>query len=206
MQRVLSLLVPFALTIPLSSMAKSPSQDDEQQAYVSGGNRGSVRIAFFSQKSSGGQVALDWGLADWKDEYQKAIESKKFVGKRWRLGKDFWTNVDAFFDFKLNGTTIKAGYYYLTLEMKKDGSYILGFHDPAVIRKNKLDAFLAEQYKGAAAVEVALDHEDAKQVAKQLQFQIEPSENQPTQGVFSLTFGPHKLKASFEALLGKSTQ
>lgn len=195
-------LAVLALSLVGTSLASR--QDDEQQAYVQSPTRGCTRIAYFGQKSSAGQIAIEYGTPPWKEEYQKAVESKKLAGKRWRLGQDFWTNVDAFFDFKLNGVTIKAGYYYLTLEMKKDGSYLLGFHDPAVIRKLKLDAFLAEQYKGAALYEVPLDYEKASDVAKQLAITLEVSEPENTQGKLKIHFGPNLLKGTFEVASGKS--
>src|SRR5262245_17422083 len=128
-----------AVCLLVSGTVAQPRGDDEQQAYISTTSRGSTRLAYFGQKSTAGQLVIDYGQPVWKEEYQKALDSKKFVNQRWRLGQDFWTNLDCNIDFKLNNATIKAGYYYLTLELKKDGSYVLGFHDPVAVRKSKVD-------------------------------------------------------------------
>ena len=185
------------------STTVAQSKDDELQVYANTTTRGSTRVAYFG-KSGGGELVVDYGQPVWKDEYQKALDSKKFVNQRWRLGQDFWTNLDSNVDFKLNNVAIKAGYYYLTLELKKDGTYILGFHDPVAVRKAKLDAFLAPQYKAPAMFEVPLDYEKVSEPAKQLTFNLEVSEADQTQGTFSLQFGPHKLKGLLQMVLGHS--
>src|SRR5262245_35689929 len=112
-----TLLAAAVLGLALAGGTRAGSQDDEPQVYAQTPTRGSVRVAYFG-KTGAPQIEIDYGTPPWKDEYQKAIESKKYVGQRWRLGQDFWTNLDSSFDFKLNGVLVKAGYYYLTLEMK----------------------------------------------------------------------------------------
>jgi hypothetical protein len=199
MIRILSGTAAAAVALGLfASFTAAQQGDDEQQAYVSTTSRGSTRVAYFGKKGSAGELVIDYGQPPWKEEYQKALESKKLVGQRWRLGQDFWTNLDSSMDFRLGNTMIKAGYYYLTLELKKDGSYVLGFHDPAAIRKIKLDAFLSSQYKQPAVYEVTLEYEKASDVAKQLVFNLQMSDADLNQGVFSLQFGPHKLKAPLQ--------
>jgi len=203
MIRILSSTAAAAVALGLfASFTAAQQGDDEQQAYVSTTSRGSTRVAYFGKAA--GELVIDYGQPVWKEEYQKALDSKKFVGQRWRLGQDFWTNLDANVDFRLGSTTIKAGYYYLTLELKKDGTYILGFHDPAAVRKNKLDAFLAPQYKQPAMFEVPLDYEKASEPAKQLVFNLEMSDADQSQGTFSLQFGPHKLKTQLQMMVGHS--
>lgn len=155
-------------------------------------DRKCARVAFFSRNGSPGQLAIDYGPVDWKDQYDAAIEDPKMVGKKWRLGRDYWTSLDTSLDLQIGGVDIPAGYYYLTATSLGNGKFVLGVHDAAAVRKAHLDAFVADKLQGG--IEVPLTHGTKKQKQEQLAIAINLSGEQ-TKGTLSIEFGGHVLTA-----------
>lgn len=163
------------------------------QAYTPTTERRSARVAFFSQKGSPGQLCIDYGPVAWKAEYDKAIDSPKLVGKKWRLGCDFWTTLDSSLDLQIGGVLVPAGYYYLTATSLGGGKFVLGVHDAAAVKQQHLDAYVADQIEGG--IEVPLSHAAADDVADQLRIAIELVDGKHTEGALKIHFGGHELTA-----------
>src|SRR5262249_17294535 len=159
---------------------------DIQQPFVTTTHRSSTRAAYFGRKGSAGQIVVDYGTPPWKDDYAALIDSQKLVGQRWRLGQDFWTNIDSNVDLLVGGVPVKAGYYYLTLEKRDGDKGVLQFHDPAVIRAKKLDASMATGYKGTPAFEVPVVVEKGTDVAKELVFNLTLGNSESSKGMLTL--------------------
>jgi tetratricopeptide (TPR) repeat protein len=184
---------------------KMKSMPEVQQPFVTTTKRASTRAAYFGRRGSAGQIVIDYGTPPWKDTYAAAVESATFAGQRWRLGQDFWTNIDANVDLIVGGVPVKAGYYYLTLEKGEGDKGVLQFHDPAVIHAKKLDASGAIGYKGAPAFEVPITVEKGTDLAKELEFRVAIGSSDAPKGLLTIRFGPYKATTPIELVIAKSS-
>jgi tetratricopeptide (TPR) repeat protein len=163
------------------------------QAFANSGERKASRIAWFGGKGSSGNVAVSFGPVAWKDDYEKLASADRFKNKRWRFGKDFWTTLDTNVPITVGDKKVAPGDYYLTIERKDSGDFVLAFNDAAEIRKLRLDAFQAGQTKGG--VEVTLKHETLTTAASKLDIALSVDADDNTKGALIVQFGTHKLSA-----------
>ena len=171
------------------------------QPFVVTTDRRSARVAYFSGNGSPGQLAIDYGVVEWNDKrFGEALASPKFVGRKWRLGSDFWTTLDTSMPLRINGVEIPAGYWYLTVEHKGDQKLVLGVHDPVAVRSQHIDPFRAELVKGG--IEVPMTYARTADVQKQLDIGITLPSGAKTKGSLHVRFGPHELTADVEIGLG----
>ncbi len=173
---------------------KNAGGGDEVMLFNQSSDRKSTRAAMFSNTGGKGEIHVSWGPVEWKDEYEAHIKSEKVTGKRWRLGADFWTTLDTNLPMTFGKTTVAPGYYYLTVEKRADGQFVLNILDPVEVRKSMLDAFQSGVTKGG--MEVTLTH-DAGEVAKSLTMSMAIDESDKTKGTYTVRFGAHKLSAAF---------
>lgn len=178
------------------AMAKGATQVQVYEQVVA---RKNARAAWFTRKDSPAQIAVDWSPVKWKPEFDTQLQSGKFVGKAWRLGADFWTRIDTSVDLQCGETKVPAGYYYLTLAQKDAEHFVLTLHDPAVVRKHKLDAYQAEGLRGG--LELALTHGKADDGADELAFSVTMQKGSTTDGEITIRFGSHVLSTPFVAKL-----
>jgi hypothetical protein len=174
-------------------MAKAERPDTIQAFAQASSARDSTRIAYFGRRTSAGQLVIDYGTPKWKDEYAAHIANKMFDGRRWRLGNDMWTSLDSSLGFELGDQKFEPGQYYLVIERKSDGKIVLVVLDPAEVRKQKLDAYLAHMTTGGT--DVALKHEESKEVEQRLRITLSVDDGDHTRGELSIAFGPHRLSA-----------
>lgn len=178
----------------VKSLPDAPSSTAAKPYAYSGARQG-TRLAFFSASGSPGQIALDYGTPVWKESYAKHVEDQSLVGRRWRCGQDFWTTLDTNVDLVIGGVEVPAGAYYVTLERTREGKIVMALNDPAIVRKKKLDAYVAHLTNGGILVELALEKTD--KLAEKLAFTMEPGEEM-TAATFALRFGPYLLSAPME--------
>lgn len=152
-----------------------------------------TRLAFFGQASSSGQVAIDYGTAAWKDEYEQAMNGEEVVNRRWRLGQEFWTTLDTSLPVTIGSVRLEPGAYYLTVEKKQDGRFVLAFLDPAQVRKAHIDPFVAHLTKGGQETE--MKYEKVADKADKLHIVLSSAGEQSASGTLTITFGPHRLTA-----------
>lgn len=169
------------------------------QVFAGSVERKNTRAAWFGRKGSPGQLSIDYTPVPWVARYEEVIKSGKFQGKKWRLGSDFWTRLDTSLDLQFGAVAVPAGYYYLTLEQRDAETYVLALHDAAAVKKQKLDAFMADKLQGG--IEVQMAHKAVDDVQKQLAIDIEMKPGSKTDGVVNLRFGGHALVAPFQARL-----
>jgi hypothetical protein len=160
--------------------------------------RMSTRIAYFGPNSSEGQLAIDYGQPEWKPEYETQFDELT-KGKRWRLGNNFWTTLDAHLDLVIAGTEVEAGYYYLVLKRSEADEWHLVLLDPKEIQAKKMDAFMAEQTTGG--IEAPLTWERLEGSAQKLEITLLPDENDLKKARLEIRWGMHKLSAPIEVLL-----
>lgn len=172
-----------------TAKAKRPST----VAFAQTTERKSARVAWFDQKGSPGQIALDYCPLPWNDEYSALVDSGKLHGKKWRLGADFWTTLDTSIDLQFGAVAVPAGYWYLTLEQRAANEFVLGLHDAATVKKQRLDPVFAARLTGG--IEVPLTHERSTTTAERLEITIAPIGGSQTEGTLQLRFGGHTLAA-----------
>jgi len=171
--------------------AKAAAAPRTAQAFVQQVARQSTRVIWFDQKGSPGQVAIDWSPVTWNDEYDVALAAGKFVGKRWRLGADFWTTLDTSIPLQMGAVTVPPGCYYLTLVQRAGDSFVLAVHDAATVRKQKLDGAFAQQLQGG--LEVPLTHAATDDEAAQLAIRLATEAGAGGKGSLTIHFGGHEL-------------
>lgn len=163
-------------------------------------DRKSTRLFYWGGSSSPGQLMIDYGPIEWKNEYAGAIDAGDHLNKRWRLGGNFWTTLDTNLDLKVGGVDVPAGLYYLTLEQKEKGKVVLALNDPAKIRAKKLDAFQSESTSGG--IEVPLTQTPAGPVAGKLVITLAVAPGgDPRDATLTIRFGPYQLQAPVETKL-----
>jgi tetratricopeptide (TPR) repeat protein len=183
----------------VAAMTAAPEQ---VRAFAIATPRSSARLFLFGNRRSAGQVMIDHGQPDWKDAYGEMIDSPDSVGKRWRLGSDFWTTLDSNLDLTIGGTKVPAGVYYLALEHKGDSKIALVLLDPVAVRKEKIDAFQVERTAGSGT-EIVLQHREVEDEAEKLAFSFESDPADASSAKLIIRFGPHELTAPVRLQLEK---
>jgi Tetratricopeptide repeat len=163
------------------------------QVYAPMVERRCSRLAFFADRKSPGQIALNYSSLEWQDRFEETLESPKFVGKKWRLGREFWTTLDNSMPLQVAGVDIPAGYWYLTLEHRGDKKFVLGVHEPAEARRLQLDPFRADLL--TAGIEIPLQHRASKEAHQQLDIRLVMPMGEHTDGELQIGFGGHELVA-----------
>lgn len=181
----------------VEAAVKAKASAPRVQAFAQNVERRNARVAWFTRGGSPGQIAIDYSPVPWKDAFDEELASGKHKGEKWRLGADFWTRLDNSVDVQLGGVTVPAGYYYLTLEMRDENTFVLALHDAASVKKQKLDAFQAKQLKGG--IEVTLAHATDAKAVDSLELNLKMNDGSKTDGTFTLAFGKHCLSAPFVA-------
>jgi Protein of unknown function (DUF2911) len=108
-------------------------------------DRGSARVLYWNLDANhaAGQFAVNYGRPAWKKAYEDPANFDKMTkGKVWRMGSNFWTELDTCLPLEISGKKIDVGLYYLGLHRSDDGStWSLAFIDPAKVRAGHIDAF-----------------------------------------------------------------
>jgi hypothetical protein len=169
------------------------------QAFVATTARKSSRLAYFGAKGSPGQVVVDYGPVAWKSNYDQQIDEPKLVGRKWRLGSDYWTTLDNSVSLQLGGVEIPAGYWFLTLTNKGERKFVLTVHDAANAKEQRIDPFRAERLTGG--VEVPLKYQSSEKTAANLEIAIRMLAGDRTKGGLQIRFGGHELSAELQVLL-----
>jgi len=134
----------FILLLALSAQA----QQSQPVIVAEGGqpdDRGSARVLYWNTKLDGsaGQFAINYGRPVWKSVYEDPAKFDALTkGKIWRMGSNFWTDLDTSVPLKVSGREVPIGHYYLGLHRSADSAnWSLAFIDPATVRSAHLDAF-----------------------------------------------------------------
>jgi tetratricopeptide (TPR) repeat protein len=163
--------------------------------------RRSARLAFFSQAGSPGQLAIDYGPVVWNDKYDALVGAEKMNGKQWRLGKDFWTNLDSSLALTIGGVDVPAGYYYLTVRQLPENKFALVMHDANEVKQQHLDPFVADKVTGG--IECPLEYAKVDAKADKLAITVSLDKGSKGKaGELKIHFGNHELSAKLGITMG----
>ena len=163
------------------------------------GERSSTMLAAFDMKAftSPGWLVVNYGQPTWKAEYDAMADALK--GKTARLGKDFWTTLEASCDLTLGTTKVPAGYYYLAIKCSTKGDWSLLLLDSAEARKQKLLPSMTEKIVSDGLVksilEVPMTHAKPAQSADKMMMTLTADDSKLGHGNFSITWGTHQVSA-----------
>jgi hypothetical protein len=144
---------------------------------------------------SPGQVSIEYGIPVWKPEYD-ALFQKMPVGKRWRLGSNYWTNLSSSFPFQVGGKQVKAGYYYLVLEHTDATRWNLILLVPAEVTRRQLDPYHVNLKDSGPGIPIALQWDRVEQLAERLQITLKLSDDNPKQMEIHIRFGNYYFRSS----------
>ena len=170
----------------------------DQGLYAMGAERGAAFALWYGDGKSDGMVNVDYGRPAWQDGYDAMLESGRLDGQRWRLGKDFWTQLDTNLPLRFGTEEVEAGQYYLTLERSEDGIYTLQLNDPAPIRAAKLLSAMASRTEGGVQVEML--HDTVEKSADKLTLSMEVQDKASGSVHLIIHWGRHELRAPFSML------
>lgn len=181
----------------IAAAVKAAPATRRLQAFEQGVARQNARVAWFGAGGSPAQIAIDYSPVAWRTDYEQDLAGGKFVGKKWRLGSDFWTRLDTWVELRFGDVVVPAGYYYLTLEQRSADSIVLALHDPVAVRRQRLDASQAARVEGG--IEVPMVHAKADEIEKVLAIGLAMRPGSLTDGDLTIAFGGHRLRAPFKA-------
>jgi hypothetical protein len=157
-------------------------------------NRLRVRVNYYVGKdgdpwaTSPGQVSIEYGLPAWKPAYE-AMFTQLPVGKRWRLGSNYWTNLSTSFDLKFGERVIQAGYYYLVLERSNEDQWNLVVLKPELITQLQLDPWHVNRKDSGQGILVPLKWKKSEETAEKLEIRLKLVDADSKQMVIHVRFG-----------------
>ena len=157
-------------------------------------NRLRVRVNYYVGKdgdpwaTSPGQVSIEYGLPAWKPEYE-AMFTQLPLGKRWRLGSNYWTNLSTSFDLQFGERVIQAGYYYLVLERSSEQQWNLVVLKPEQITRLQLDPWHVNRKDSGQGILVPLKWEKSENTAEKLEITLKLVDTDSRQMLIHVRFG-----------------
>ena len=137
-------LAAFALALAVNL----PAQQAKKGIVAEGGGadeRASARVLYWNEAtdSAAGEFAINYGRPVWKADYENPAKFDGMTkGKVWRMGSNFWTDLETQFPLMIGGKKVPVGHYYVGLRRSADGAkWSLAFIDPAKVRSAHLDGY-----------------------------------------------------------------
>ena len=192
----------------LISFVPAIAQQSKPAIVAEGGQpdeRASARVLYWNEVKdrAAGQLAINYGRPVWKKDYE---DTKKFdgmtKGKTWRMGSNFWTDLDTSLPLKISGKNVPVGHYYLGLHRSQDGSkWSLAFIDPAKVRTAHLDAF--EIQKAPVAFEAPMSTTKAAAKTDKLTIEMSYPQNDIRKVTLKVAWGSLALTAPIDVTVAE---
>lgn len=199
--------VVFAILIAVSFLPHAMAQQQKPAMVAEDGvlqERGSARVLYWDTRADRafGQFAIDYGRPVWKKSYDDpATFDAMTKGKTWRLGSNWWTVLDTHVPFKIAGTDVVVGSYFLGLQRSSDGSFwSLVFIDPAGVRNTRLDAFQIE--RAPVLFKVPMTVEQPTAPAEKLTITLAYPRDNPRNVRLTISWGKLQVSAPIEVTVG----
>lgn len=108
-------------------------------------DRGSARVLYWNDtaNTAAGEFAFNYGRPVWKKVYEDPAKFGAMTkGQVWRMGSNFWTELQTELPLQIGGKSVPVGAYFLGLRRSADGAeWSLAFIDPGRVLENRGDAF-----------------------------------------------------------------
>jgi hypothetical protein len=201
------ILLSACLAIALAGAVSA--QQTKKGIVAEGGavdDRGSARVLYWDldAKGAAGQFAVNYGRPVWKKEYEDPANFDKMTkGQVWRMGSNFWTELDTCVPLEISGKKVGVGLYFLGLHRSDDGEmWSLAFIDPDKVRAAHLDAF--EIRKAPIAFEVPVTFKKlAVPVAEKLTIRMVYKKENDRHVMMELAWGNMEITAPIVATVAK---
>jgi len=195
------------LVLVLALAACVLAQEKKKGIVAEGGEpdeRASARVLYWDQdaNAAAGQFAINYGRPVWKKDYEDPAKFDAMTrGKVWRMGSNFWTNLDSQLHLKISGKDVPPGYYYLGLQRSADGTtWSLAFFDPARIRAAHVDAF--DIAKAHWQFQVPMKLEESSNTAEKLTITLARSKINLYDVTLRVAWGKTVLTAPIKVVVG----
>ncbi|MGH9823150.1 MAG: DUF2911 domain-containing protein [Blastocatellia bacterium] len=194
-KRIGTLTVFLVLEFAISAFAQDKPRF---VAYPSDSSeRGTSRVLYWDgMKNRGaGQVAIDYGRPAWKKAYEnEGLFDSMTKGKTWRLGSNFWTELNNDMPLTIVGRPVAAGQWFLGVHRSDDGSkWSLVFIDPAKIRSSNIDA--SEIGRAPVEFEVPLTMEKQGEIKDKLTIDLVYQNPNNLDVILKISWGNFSLNA-----------
>jgi len=190
----LDVLVLFSTAVATTGGMAAGPKPTKQTPYAENSARGATRIFYWFGPDSAGQVAIHYGRPRWQAQYGQFLG--KPSNKRWRLGENFWTTLDTNMELTVGGVKVPTGQYHMVLQNVPKRGLELVLLDPALVRKQRLDAYEASKTSGG--LRIPLSMQVAKVRAGRLAMELTVDRKQRDRGELAITFGSHLLRAEVQ--------
>jgi Protein of unknown function (DUF2911) len=168
-------------------------------------DRGSARVLYWDldQDHSAGQFAVNYGRPVWKKDYEDPAKFDAMTkGKVWRMGSNFWSELDTCLPLHISGKSVGAGLYYLGMRRSEDGAkWTLVFIDPAKIRQMKMDGF--EINKAPIWFETPVAFEKTSTIAEKLTITMVYTKENMRHVTMKVQWGNMELTAPIEVTVSQ---
>jgi len=192
----------------LLSLVPALAQQTKPVIVAEGGqpdDRASARVLYWNtvKDHAAGQFAINYGRPVWKAAYEDPAKFDSLTkGKTWRMGSNWWTDLDTNLPLKIAGRKVAPGYYFLGLHRSADGSkWSLAFIDPAKVRAARLDAF--EISRATMEFEAPMTITTAKSKAEKLTIELSYPKDNVRQVTMSVAWGTLALTAPIEVTVAE---
>jgi len=192
----------------LMSLIPAYAQQTKPTIVAEGGqpdDRASARVLYWNTVKDGaaGQFAINYGRPVWKSDYEDPAKFDGMTkGKIWRMGSNFWTDLDTSLPLRISGRRVSAGYYFLGLRRSEDGSkWSLVFIDPAEVRATHLDAF--EIQKAPVMFEVPMSVAKAATKTDKLTIELTYPQDDMRKVTLSVAWGTLTLTAPIDVTVNE---
>ena len=200
--------IRWLLAVLILARAALAQGQEKKGIIIEGGDpdeRASTRILYWDRDKDGaaGQFAINYGRPLWKKDYEDPAKFDSMTkGKVWRMGKDFWTNLDTQLPLKISGKNVAAGSYYLGVYRSADGAeWSLAFIDPAKVRSARIDAF--EIAKAPVLFKVPMKFEKAPTTTEKLTLTLSHPKDDIRNATLKVAWGNMVLTAPVQVAFGK---
>ena len=191
---------PLACFTTFTTLFLAAAAAAQVQAFPMAGQRASTGLFYFDRKArtSPGQIFIHFGQPAWKEGHEKVVTGDKAA--KLRLGKDWWTTLDATMPLTIGGTKVPAGIYYLGLSKLEKDKWQLMLLDPKEVRKQKKGPHQTAQL--TAKLSIDLIYRRLGKLTDKLEISIKASKSDPRIGSLGIHWGNHFLRAQVEVEFG----
>ena len=177
--------------LALTLSAACFTADATAQLYNFPSERVASTVLMFGENGPAVAASVTHGQPEWKAEYENQLD--KLKGTKARLGKDWWTTLSTATDMEIGGVKLKAGVYFLGLELDKEGKFHLLAIDSAMAMKKKMMPWSSDNWAGETRIPLTFNKGGLEKSVDKMKIALSGKEDMT--GGFAIHWGTHELAA-----------